>query len=286
MNKKKKEIILKLIAGMLAVLVFLGLVSGAKEFDKGVDTTYEIVFLGDSNIGNYQDETGIVAKLEKRLGKPVLNGGFGGSTMSCIYREKTEYSVALSMYQLAASISNKNFGVQKSAIDVLNRTNGLGYFENTVEKLAKVDFDNVKILIIEHGVNDYLSGVTIENGRNPDDVNTFKGAVKEIITILQREYPNMRIILVTPSYCAPYAESEGYRNCEMYDYGGGYLEDYVNAEIEVAKEMNVEVIDLYHEMGIDGDNFLEYFMDGLHYTEETRDIVADIIADYILGETE
>lgn len=286
MDKKKKEIFLKLIAGILAVLLFLGLVSSAKEFDKGTETTYEIVFLGDSNIGNYQYENGIVAKLENRLGQPVLNGGFGGSTMSCVYRNKTEYSVVLSMYQLATSISNKNFGVQKAAIDVLNRTNNLGYFESTVEKLSKVDFDNVKILIIEHGVNDYLSGVTIENGRNPDDVNTYKGAMKGIITMLQREYPDMRIILVTPSYCAPFAEGEGYRNCEMYDYGGGYLEAYVNAEIEVAKEMDVEVIDLYHDLGIDENNFIEYYMDGLHYTEETRDIVADIIADYILGEAE
>lgn len=286
MDKKKKEIFLKLIAGILAVLLFLGLVSSAKEFDKGTETTYEIVFLGDSNIGNYQYENGIVAKLENRLGQPVLNGGFGGSTMSCVYRNKTEYSVVLSMYQLATSISNKNFGVQKAAIDVLNRTNNLGYFESTVEKLSKVDFDNVKILIIEHGVNDYLSGVTIENGRNPDDVNTYKGAMKGIITMLQREYPDMRIILVTPSYCAPFAEGEGYRSCEMYDYGGGYLEAYVNAEIEVAKEMDVEVIDLYHDLGIDENNFIEYYMDGLHYTEETRDIVADIIADYILGEAE
>ena len=286
MEKKKKEIIFKLIAGILAVLLFFGLVSGAKEFDKGMDTTYEIVFLGDSNIGNYQDETGIVAKLEKRLGKPVLNGGFGGSTMSCIYRNKTEYSVALSMYQLAVSISNKNFGVQKSAIDVLNRTNGLGYFENTVEKLSKVDFDNVKILIIEHCVNDYLGGITVENGRNPDDINTYKGAIKEILTMLQREYPDMRIILLTPAYCAPFSGSGEYRNCDLYDYGGGYLEDYVNAEIEVAKEMDVEVIDLYHDMGIDENNVIEYYIDGLHYTEEAREVVADIIADYLLGEAE
>ena len=286
MDKKKREIILKCIAAILSILLFFVLVSGAKEFDKGMDTTYEIVCLGDSNLGNYRDETGIAAKLEKRLGQPVLNGAFGGSTMSCIYRNKTEYSVALSMYQLAASISNKNFGVQKSAIDALDRTNNLGYFKNSMDQLAKVDFDKVKILIIEHGVNDYLAGVTIENGQNPDDINTFKGAVKQIITMLQREYPDMRVILVTPSYCAPYSTSEGYRDCEMYDYGGGYLEAYVNAEIEVAKEMNVEVIDLYHEIRINRECFTKYGSDGIHYTEETREIVANIIADYLLGEAE
>ena len=58
----------------------------------------------------------------------------------------------------------------------------------------------------------------------------------------------------------------------------------MNAEIEVAKEMNVEVIDLYHDMGIDENNFMEYYMDGLHYTREAREMVADVIADYLLGE--
>ena len=284
MVSKKREIMIKCIAAFSAVLLFGALIFLAKEFDKGTDTTYEIVCLGDSNFGNFQDETGIVALLEKKMGQPVLNGAFGGSTMTDVSGRKTEYSGSLSMYQLAASICNKNFGVQKSAIDVLNRTNYLGYFQSTMEKLTVVDFDQVKILIIEHGVNDYLGGVPIKNGRKADDINTFSGAMRESIRMLKKEYPDMRIIFVIPPYCAPASDAEGYRRCDMYDFGGGYLEDYVNAEIEVAQEMDVEVIDLYHEMGIDENNFTEYLFDGLHYNEETREIVADIIADYLLGE--
>lgn len=284
MDKKKKELLLKCTAGMMAVLLFCLMVGGAKEFDKGKDATYEIVCLGDSNFGNWQNETGIVAILEEKIGQPILNGGFGGTTMTARYERKTDYFSSLSMYQLAISIRNKNFGVQKSAIDVLTRTNNLGYFENTMNNLTNVDFDKVKTLIIEHGVNDYLAGVTIENEDNLEDISTFKGATKKTIEMLKTEYPDMRIILVTPTYCAPFSESEGYRSCLLYDYGGGYLEAYVNAEIEVAKEMNVEVIDLYHEMGIDENNFMEYYMDGLHYTKEAREMVANVIADYLLGE--
>ena len=286
MVNKKSESILKGIAGILALLLFAGLVFSAKEFDRGTDTTYEIVCLGDSNLGNFQSENGIVELLEKRMGQPIFNGGFGGSTMTSIYENKTDYSASLSMYQLAIAIRNKNFGVQKSAIGVLDKANKLGYFKNTLDELTKIDFDNVKILIIEHGVNDYLGGVTIKNGQKPDDINTFSGTIRETLSMLKKEYPEMRIIIVTPTYCAPASNSEGYRFCDEYNYGGGYLEEYVNAEIEVAQEMNVEVIDLYHKMGVDKNNVTEYLFDGLHYNDEARGIVADIIADYLLGETQ
>ena len=194
--------------------------------------------------------------------------------------------MALSMYQIAASICNKNFGVQKSAIKALNRTNYLDYFEDTLDKLTKVNFDEVEILIIEHGVNDYLAGVPVENGRTPYDIETFSGTIRNIITMLQKEYPDMRIILVTPAYCAPVSGNAVYRPCDTYQYGGGYLEDYVNAEIQVAREMNVEVIDLYHEININEDNFSTYLYDGLHFTDYGRQVVADILADYLLGEAE
>ena len=282
---KKREIVLKCVAAMLAFVIFGILVAGAKEYDKGKDTTYKIVCLGDSNLGNVQDRTGVVSLLEKRIGQPVLNGAFGGSTMTSIYGDKTDYSPALSMFQIATSICNKNFGVQKSAIDTLSRTNDLDYFKSSMDKLSDVDFKEVEILIIEHGINDYFYGITVENARDLYDVNTFSGALRNVLTMLKREYPDMRIILVTPSYCAPVSEDEGYRHCDIYNYGGGYLEDYVNVELEIAKEFGVEVIDLYHEKDINEGNFNEYLYDGLHYNDYGREVVADIIADYLLGET-
>lgn len=286
MEKKKLEVIIKCIAAVLAFFLFSVLVINAREFDKGTDNTYKIVCLGDSNLGNVQDETGIVAMLGKKIGQPVLNGAFGGSTMTSANEKKTEYYLALSMYQIATSICNKNFGVQKSAIEALDRTNYLDYFKNTLDQLTKVDFDEVEILIIEHGVNDYLSGIPVKNGREPYDTETFSGAIRNIVTMLRKEYPEMRIILVTPAYCAPVSGNAVYRPCDAYNYGGGYLEDYVNAEIAVAKEMNVEVIDLYHEIGINEDNFSDYLYDGLHFGDYGRQVVADILANYLLGEAE
>lgn len=285
MDKKKLDLLIKCIAAVLALGMFCVLVFWSKDFDKGTDTSYKVVCMGDSNFGNVRDESGIVELMEEQLGENTLNGAFGGSMLVAKEGTKTEYQSVLSMHNLAISICNRNFGTQKAAIEALNRRSGVENYVETLNELSDVDFDAVELLIIEHGVNDYLSGIPIKNGIDLYDTSTFCGTLRTVITMLQEEYPDMRIVLVTPSYCAPTEEDGTYRYCDEINYGGGYLEDYVNAELEVAEEMNVEIVDLYHLLDMNKDNFDTYLYDGLHFNEYGREIVADILADYLLGDT-
>ena len=284
MDKKKLEKIIKCVAAVAALFMFVVAVVWTMDYDKGTDDTYDVVFMGDSNLGNTRNETGIVPLLEKKTGKKILNGSFGGSMMKSLYGKKTEYQSSLSMYNMAVSICNRNFGMQKSAIDTLARTDYIGYFSETMDKLSEVDFDTVEILIIEHGVNDFLAGTPIKNDEDLYDINTFSGTLRTIVVMLREEYPDLRLILVTPSYCAPLRIDGLNYPCDKYAYGGGYLEEYVNAELEVAQELDVEIIDVYHGIDMDETNFSTYLYDGLHYNEAGREAVADMIADYLLGE--
>lgn len=285
MDKKKLDLMMKCIAAVLALGAFCVLVFWSKDFDKGTDTSFKVVCMGDSNFGNVRDESGIVALLEAQLGEKTLNGAFGGSMLVAKAGNKTEYQSVLSMYNLAISICNNNFGTQKAAIQALNRRKGAENYVEILDNLAEVDFESVELLIIEHGVNDYLSGVPVKNGRDLYDTDTFCGTLRSVITMLREKYPNLRIVLVTPAYCAPVATDGTYRYCDETTYGGGYLEEYVNAELSVAEELGVEIIDLYHIMDMNKDNFDTYLYDGLHFNEYGREIVADILADYLLGDT-
>lgn len=286
MDKKKVDRVVKFIAAFLAFVLFGVAVFWSKDYDKGTDDAYTVVCLGDSNLGNVQDETGITALLGKKLGCSVLNGAFGGSTMANVEGTKTQYNSVLSMNNLAISICNKNFGMQKASIDAIARTDYVGYFPSTLENLSNVNFDKVEILIIEHGVNDYLNGTPIKNGSDPYDTDTFCGTLRTVISMLKENYPNLRIILSTPTYCAPIDTNGTYRYCDEYDYGGGILEDYVSAEIEVAEEMGVEVIDAYHTLQIDRDDLYFYLDDSLHLGAKGREFIANLWADYLLGEME
>ncbi len=285
MDKKKLELLSKCIAAVLALGLFCVLVLWFKDFDQGNDTTYQVICMGDSNFGNVRDDTGVVNILGKHLEKNTLNAAFGGSTITAKNGYKTEYQSALSMHNLAISMCNRNFGTQKASIVALNRRSGAEDYAETLENLSNVDFDSVELLIIEHGVNDYLSGVPVKNGRDMYDTNTFCGTLSTIVTMLREEYPGMRIVLVTPAYCAPITKDGDYRYCDEYDYGGGYLEDYVDAELSLAKELDIEIIDLYHTLDINKDNLETYVYDGLHFNEYGRKVVADIMAEYLLGDT-
>ena len=64
------------------------------------------------------------------------------------------------------------------------------------------------------------------------------------------------------------------------------MEEYVNAELLVAEEMGVEIVDLYHLLDMNKENLETYLFDGLHYNEYAREAVADILAECLLGEAE
>ena len=59
-----------------------------------------------------------------------------------------------------------------------------------------------------------------------------------------------------------------------------YLEDYVNLELEIAKEFHVDILDNYHESGIGGsfEDWEKYTTDGLHLNEDSRRLIAERIA--------
>jgi lysophospholipase L1-like esterase len=76
-------------------------------------------------------------------------------------------------------------------------------------------------------------------------------------------------------------------NCQNTDNGGGFLEDYVNLELEIARQYGVEVLDNFHESGIGSTGDFEeweiYTQDGLHLNEKGRRLVAERIVEIIKG---
>lgn len=238
--------------------------------------------MGDSIPGECRDETSVTAKLGNYLGEPVFNGSLGGTTMSRLdASEDFEYvKDGLSMQAFSQSIATKDFGVQKT---IYSREPATDYFGVTVDMMETVDFEHLEILLIEHGINDYHAGVPIENKEDPYDVYTFKGALRSTIENLQKAYPDLRIILVTPTYSWYPSADTSEMTCEEYNLGGGVLEDYVNAETEIARELDVEVIDLYHDFYTheQWSDWEIYTRDGVHPKENARELIAESLYQYL-----
>lgn len=250
-------------------------------------TSYSVVLLGDSLIGNLNDGQGVDYYLEEMIGRPVLKGGFGGTCAS--FDEASDYPVAissqLSLVKITQAIVNRDFSVPKAQIAygqnypyIMKQT--LDYFPHYVNELANTDFKTVDYVVIEHGSNDYSTGVILDNPQDKYDESTFGGALRSSIERLQKAYPQIQIILMTPTwYCIEREEEVLY--CDSTDFGGGYLEDYVNLELEIAKEYGVHVLDNYHESGINQDTRAEYLFDGLHLNKNGQMLIAGRIATFI-----
>ena len=236
----KKKILYSVTAAVLFVLLLVLFFPGDREYQR---IPYDVVFLGDSVYGLCRDETSIAAKLQEKTGLKCYNGGLGGTVLGRADAERrlgyTKDSISAA--GLVRSFVVKDFGVQRT---VHIREAATDYFEDTLGDLGQIDFDQVKILFIGSGLNDYHSGTPIESTADPYDEYTYCGAIRSIVKELREAYPELRIIFITPPYTW-YTDPE--LTCEEYDLGGGVLEDYVNAEIGLCEALNVEVIDIYHD---------------------------------------
>jgi len=284
-TENKKSLNKKEIAYWLAALLLFGLFLGvffANTRGQERDGNVRVVMLGDSIFGQVQDETSVAAVLAELLGKPVFNGALGGTAMGRQDEEMrlSDSKDSLSMEALARAIAWKDFGVQQTA---RIQDSGTEHFEATIDRLATIDFEQVELLLIGHGINDYHSGMPIYNEKDAYDSYTFSGALRSALEALQDKYPEMRIVVVTPTYSWYVYYEEEDITCEVNDLGGGILEDYVNAQIQVAESMGVEVIDLYHDFypHSEWSDWKRFTTDGVHPNEEGRKFIAEKIYEYL-----
>lgn len=267
-----------IVAAALFLLLLVLFFPGDREY---LRVSYDAVFLGDSVYGLCRDETSIAAKVQDKTGLKCYNGGLGGTVLGRgdAQRRLGYTKDSVSAAGLARSFAVKDFGVQKT---VHVREPATDYFEDTLGDLGQIDFDQVKILFIGSGLNDYHAGNPVESTDNLYDEYTYCGAIRSIVKELRDTYPDLRIIFITPPYTW-YTAPDVMLSCEEYDLGGGVLEDYVNAEIGICKALDVEVIDIYHDF-YPHDTWEDLYLytdDGLHPNEAGREKIAQTIADYL-----
>lgn len=236
----------------------------------------KIVAFGDSVFGEIRDNTAVPVLLQDILGESVYNAALGGTCVARLEADRRmDYAKnSLSLAGLTKAVLAGDYRVQRS---LRIRESNSEYFGEALEGLSQVDFSQVETILIQEGLNDYHAGVPVENPENPYDEYTFLGALRSSVRALRDTNPEIRIVLVTPTYTW-YTEIG--QTCEEQDVGGGILEEYVDAEIRAAEELGIEIIDVYHdffphEKWEDKDL---YTRDGMHPNEEGRRLLAEKIA--------
>lgn len=281
-RKGPEDGLFRYICGAAAALLSLGLFLSVFYTVQGKpkEQMAEIVVFGDSVMGEVRDGTAVPARLEALTGRSVYNAAFGGSCASRLEQNRAldHTREVFSLVPLAKAAEADDFGVQQS---VIMRESNTEYFAEAIDGLEKLDLSGTKVFLIQQGLNDYQQAVPIENPADPYDERTFLGALRTAVRSLQNRNPEARIVIVTPLFT--WYTDERHTTCETLDFGGGLLEDYVNAEISLAEELGIGWIDVYHDFfpHEEWEDWKLYSRDGMHPNEAGREKIAERIAEYL-----
>ncbi|MCR5321198.1 MAG: hypothetical protein K6E48_08315 [Lachnospiraceae bacterium] len=267
-----------LVLGILATCLLLGWaarthmpkadygVPGSEGESVMTNTSPQMLILGDSVIGKERNVDSVAHYLMNATGLTTMNGAFGGTSArnNNIHNEYTHHESSLTLVELKDAIITGDFGIQLA--DYPSNQFGSEYFPYTLSQMARTDYENLSVILLGYGVNDYLSGEPCDNPENPYDEGTYLGAMRLSIEAFQKRFPKAQIVLITPNYCWIGTGEDG----NHVDYGYGTLEDFADGLIAVGKEYDLPVIDIYHSGVFGPENKEIYLEDGLHLTWEGR----------------
>lgn len=226
----------------------------------GIQPDYTYVFLGDSVIGNYAGSLSIPGVVSHMTGADAINCGFGGLPAS----KENEQSIGLENV-LDALLSDKKSSLLK-VLENENVQDGIRTFWN--KKLSKEE-ENL-IFFISFGINDYAVGHPVYN--EDMDEYCYAGALSNAIDRLQEAYPKAQIILMTPNYI------EMFEHGTLDNGGKGYVFlDFVEAVKELAEQKQLQVVDVFDDLGITEENAGIYLADGCHPNYYGRYKIGELI---------
>ena len=224
---------------------------------------YEIVFFGDSIIGNYSGSLSIPGVVNSLTGANTYNCAVGGQSASAAPEEETEALDETLNYFLTGAPSNAFEGKEQ--------------FHSEIARFQSGEHDDEKLcFVLAYGLNDYFSGRAISNPLDSYDIYTYSGALRAAVERLQQAYPRAEIILVAPTFVNIFA----YGTQKLGD-AENVLTDYVDAVLQLAEELELPCLNSYAALEMDESNSIQYLEDGCHLNERGRFAYAQHLIDFL-----
>ncbi|MBR1478310.1 MAG: SGNH/GDSL hydrolase family protein [Lachnospiraceae bacterium] len=207
----------------------------------------ELIFFGDSVIGNFSDSTSIPEVASALLDVPAYNIGLGGASAGTGMFEKIADDFISGNYEAYDNTKQPRHGI-KDFVD-------------------KADSESDKIFIITFALNDFFSGTPVE---------AYAESMRKEIEVLMSSFPNSRVIILSTTF----TQAFGYGNEIQND--GGTLNDYVTAAQALCDDFpDGSVIWTDYGFDINRENFSQYLSDGVHPNEYGRFLIGRHIAELL-----
>lgn len=237
-----------------------------------------IVLFGNAPFADDRDSSDSLANLiAKETGANVYNCSISGSYLAAQELNFDPTVAAMDAYclywlvSLATGAPIDNYYVQ-AAEQLGDKTPADA--EEVINTLKTLDFNTIDTVAIMYDATDYLLGNPMYNDDNPTDPTQFTGNLEASLDVLQSLYPQIRIIVMSPTYAYAVDENGDYVSSDMYVYNNrDVLSTYVIKECYSANVHSVSFMDnLYGS--ITEDNAKEYLTDNLHLNVKGRKLIA------------
>lgn len=237
----------------------------------------QLVFLGDSIFDNNRDGTGVPYLTAVQCNADVYNLAIGGTTATIKLTESAENE----KWESRGLMGIVKAMTKQIPTDIFEGTRAKEILDN-----PNVDFSKTDYFIIEYGINDYFEGAPRSYDNESHNLHTYVGALRVAIQQLRDLAPGATIILCPPHYCLFYNGDKYVGDSNVTDKGAGTLRDYMGTCEYVAGEQQTLFLNTYYDLGIDSYTADKYLEDGIHLTQEGRQIYADALARLILAHEE
>ena len=237
-----------------------------------------IVLFGNAPFADDRNSSDSLANLiAKETGANVYNCSISGSYLAAQELNFDPTVAAMDAYclywlvNLATGAPIDNYYVQ-AAEQLGDKTPADA--EEVINTLKTLDFNTIDTVAIMYDATDYLLGNPMYNDDNPTDPTQFTGNLEASLDVLQSLYPQIRIIVMSPTYAYAVDENGDYVSSDMYIYNNrDVLSTYVIKECYSANLHSVSFMDnLYGS--ITEDNAKEYLTDNLHLNVKGRKLIA------------
>ena len=222
----------------------------------------EIVFFGDSIMGNYHGPLSIPGESESLSGADTFNLGIGGTSAIA------DFNRLVDAFLGSASLSDIE---DEDFIKELSR------FEDEHDENKELYF------VVNYGVNDYFMGVPVHVNTGTPYMDyaydSYEASMTDGIIKLKSTYPDAKIFILSPIYTNYFEAGERI----MSDVGAP-LQSYRDMGKFISEKLGTEWIDSLNIIEINEDNYETYLLDEVHPNFEGIYLMSDSLIRFIAGE--
>lgn len=251
------------------------------------DGELNIVIMGDDFLCQYNDETGIPALIKEATGGNVTTLALEGQTISNIASSysmdetRDSFNLLLTLVQLCGGDSG-DFSLSEAALEYIDDNEK---YRTYMEQCKTIDLDDVDVLIIMLGQNDYILGRKCYLDQDADekdnyDLSNMTVTLSRSLSTVKERFPNLQVIMASPSMMKTADKNGNLVGADTVNNGYAYYGNYISGIAGMSQLNCVTFVDNYLLPDFNPDNYEEYLEpNGLYPNEKARKMIADHIVE-------